>query len=86
MYLDYAELQAERQNPLKMADWAARLDAFLQFNDYQVLKNAGKISAEIAKQLAEAEYNKFRVEQDQLFEADFDAMVRTMLEKGNRKP
>ena len=45
MYLDFAELQAERQVPMKMSEWAAKLDGFLQFNDYDVLKDAGKISA-----------------------------------------
>lgn len=69
MYLDFAELQAERQNPMKMVDWVARLDAFLQFNDYNVLKDAGKISATIAKRLAEQEYAKFRVVQDRHFES-----------------
>ncbi|MEX2595208.1 MAG: RhuM family protein [Anditalea sp.] len=66
MYLDFAELQAERQISMKMVDWVTRLDAFLQFNDYNVLKDAGKISATIAKQLAEKEYNKFRVVQDRI--------------------
>lgn len=56
MYLDFAELQAERQNTMKMNDWVGKLDGFLQFNDYKVLKDAGKISATIAKQLAEQEY------------------------------
>ena len=48
MYLDFAELQAERQIPMKMEDWAKRLDALLQFNEYQILKDAGKVSHEIA--------------------------------------
>jgi hypothetical protein len=48
MYLDYAENQAARQIPMKMADWVAKLDAFLQFNEYEVLTNAGKVSAEVA--------------------------------------
>ena len=48
MYLDYAENQAARQIPMKMADWVAKLDAFLQFNEYEVLANAGKVSAEVA--------------------------------------
>lgn len=75
MYLDFAELQAERQHPMKMADWVSRLDAFLQFNDYQVLKDAGKISASVAKQLAKQEYSKYRIVQDQSFESDFDKFV-----------
>lgn len=85
MYLDFAELQAERQNPMKMVDWVARLDAFLQFNDYQVLKDAGKISASIAKQLAEQEYSKFRVVQDQEFESDFDKEVKRVIQKAKKK-
>lgn len=76
MYLDFAELQAERQNALKMADWAEKLDGFLQFNDYKVLQDAGKISASIAKVLAKKEYEKFRVVQDQTFESDFDKEVK----------
>lgn len=85
MYLDFAELQAERQVPMKMKDWVARLDAFLQFNEYNVLKDAGKISATIAKQLAEKEYNKFRVVQDKNFESDFDKEVKRITKKGKNK-
>ncbi len=81
MYLDFAELQAERQVPMKMTDWIARLDAFLQFNEYNVLKDAGKISATIAKQLAEQEYNKFRVVQDRNFESDFDKEVKRITKR-----
>ncbi len=64
MYLDYAENQAARQIPMRMADWVAKLDAFLQFNEYEVLTNAGKVSAEVAKRLAEEQYATFRVQQD----------------------
>jgi hypothetical protein len=76
MYLDYAENQAARQIPMKMADWVEKLDAFLQFNEYQVLKDAGKISHDVAKKLAEKEYESFRVDQDQRFESDFDKEVK----------
>jgi len=79
MYLDYAELQASRQILMKMKDWADKLDAFLKFNDYEVLKDAGKISAEVAKSLAEGEYGKFRVEQDRKYESDFDKEVKKYL-------
>jgi hypothetical protein len=72
MYLDYAENQAKRQMPMSMRDWIGRLDAFLQFNDYVVLKDAGKISHEIARSLAETEYELFRVNQDTSFRSDFD--------------
>lgn len=76
MYLDFAELQAERQIPMKMADWVTRLDAFLQFNEYQILKDAGKVSHEVAMKLAEEQYQKFRVIQDRNFESDFDREVK----------
>jgi hypothetical protein len=59
MYLDYAEEQAERRRPLYMRDWRDKLDAFLQFNERAVLKNAGKVTAEVAQKLAEGEYDKF---------------------------
>ena len=76
MYLDYAENQASRQIPMKMADWTSRLDAFLRFNEYEVLTNAGTVSAEVAKQLAEEQYGHFRVRQDKAFESDFEKEVR----------
>lgn len=85
MYLDFAELQAERQNPMKMADWVSRLDAFLQFNDYSVLKDAGRISASIAKKLAEQEYSKYRVVQDKEFESDFDKELKRIAKKMKKK-
>jgi len=76
MYLDYAENQAARQIPMSMKDWVEKLDSFLQFNDYLVLKNAGTISAEIAKKLATVEFGKFRVIQDENYESDFDKEVK----------
>ena len=76
MYLDYAENQAARQIAMKMADWVAKVDAFLQFKEYEVLANAGKVSAEVAKRLAEEHFEKFRVHQDREFESDFDAEVK----------
>lgn len=72
MYLDYAEEQAERHIPMTMADWAKKLNAFLQFNEYELLNNIGTVSAQIAKTFAESEYEKFRIVQDQLFQSDFD--------------
>lgn len=83
MYLDYAENQAKRQVPMKMSDWVQKLDAFLAFNDYKVLQNAGKISHKIAQQLAQKEYAEFRVKQDQNFESDFDKEVKKMKQKKN---
>jgi hypothetical protein len=85
MYLDFAELQAQRQIPMKMKDWVQRLDAFLQFNEYTVLKDAGKISHEIAKKLAETEYEKFRIEQDRAFESDFDKEVKKLTQGKSSK-
>lgn len=81
MYLDYAELQAERQITMKMKDWIEKLDAFLQFNEYQILKDGGKISATIAKALAEKEYKKFRVVQDKDYESDFDGEIKKFLKR-----
>lgn len=76
MYLDYAENQAARQIPMRMNDWVARLDAFLQFNEYDVLTNAGSVSAEVARRLAEEHYAIFRVEQDRKFESDFEKEIK----------
>jgi hypothetical protein len=83
MYLDYAENQAAREIPMKMQDWVEKLDAFLQFNEYQILKDADKVSHEVAVKLAGKEYEKFRVIQDQHFESDFDKEVKKI--KGNHK-
>lgn len=85
MYLDFAELQASRQIPMKMEDWVARLDAFLQFNEYQILKDAGKVSHEVALKLAEKEYDKFRIIQDRNFESDFDKEVKKLTGKPKKK-
>ena len=85
MYLDYAENQAARQILMKMADWAQKLDAFLQFNEYEVLANAGKVSAEVAKRLAEEQYDKFRVRQDHELESDFEAEVKRIESKRHKK-
>ena len=72
MYLDYAEEQAERHIPMSMEDWANKLDAFLQFNEYDLLNNIGKVSAQVAKAFAESEFEKYRIVQDKLFQSDFD--------------
>ena len=79
LYLDYAELQAERKIPMSMEDWAKRLDGFLEFNGNELLTGPGKISAEQAKLHAETVYEKYRVIQDRLYESDFDRFM--MLEK-----
>lgn len=85
MYLDYAELQAEKQNPMKMADWVKRLDAFLQFNDYEILDNPGRVKASVAKSLAEKEYKKFGPKQDKAFKSDFDKLVDNVKKKKKGK-
>jgi hypothetical protein len=77
LYLDYAELQAERKIPMSMEDWAKRLDGFLEFNGNELLTGLGKISAEEAKLHAESEYEKYRVIQDRLYESDFDRFMLT---------
>lgn len=76
-YLDLAEDRAERHIPMTMEDWAKRLDLFLMADDREMLQDAGKITAEIAKAKAETEFEKYRVVQDRLFMSDFD---RYMLE------
>ena len=76
MYLDYAENQARRQIPMMMKDWIERLDGFLTFNEYNVLKDAGRISADIAKNLAESQFDQFRIIQDREYESDFDAEIK----------
>lgn len=81
MYLDYAENQAARQKAMYMRDWIDKLDAFLKFNDYDVLTDAGKVSAEVAKALALKEFEKFRVGQDQVFESDFDKEIKKIISK-----
>ena len=81
MYLDYAENQAARHIAMKMADWIEKLDAFLQFNDYEILQNAGKVSNSVAKALAHKQYEKFRVIQDNNFESDFDKSIKKILPK-----
>lgn len=75
LYLDYAELQAERHIPMSMEDWAKRLDGFLEFNGTEILTGSGKISAEQAKLHAETEFEKYRIIQDQLFTSDFDRFL-----------
>jgi len=85
MYLDYAESQAEKGIPMTMKDWAEKLNAFLRFNDAEILKNAGKITAEIAKSFAESEFEKYRPIQDGFFESDFDREVKKFLKSPKQK-
>ena len=83
LYLDYAELQAERKIPMSMEDWAKRLDGFLEFSGNEILTGPGKISAEEAKLHAETEYEKYRIIQDRLFESDFDRFLQLEEEAGS---
>lgn len=75
MYLDYASRQARRHIPMTMNDWKTKLDAFLEFNDAEILQNKGKVTAAIAKQFAESEFEKYRVIQDSLYQSDFDKLI-----------
>ena len=77
-YLDLAEDRAKRKIPMTMEDWAKRLDEFLTFNEREILRDAGNISAEIAKDHAESEFEKYRIIQDRLFESDFDKETRKL--------
>jgi hypothetical protein len=85
MYIDYAEFQASRGKPMYMQDWSGKLDAFLKFNEQDILENTGKVSHEVAVALAEKEFESFRVEQDKRFESDFDRMVKKYLAKNAKK-
>ncbi|MDR1102104.1 MAG: virulence RhuM family protein [Clostridiales bacterium] len=75
-YLDLAEGRAKRHMPMTMEDWSKRLDIFLTADDRAILTDAGSISAKIAKDYAESEFEKYRVIQDRLFESDFDEFLR----------
>ena len=85
MYLDYAEHQAEKGVAMTMKDWVEKLDAFLQFNQEDILNNAGKVTAAIAKSFAENEYEKYRPIQNGLFESDFDREIKKLSKKSNNE-
>ncbi len=85
MYLDYAELQAERNIPMTMEDWSKRLDSFLEFNGKEILMDAGKVSHEEAKLHAETQFEKYRIIQDRLFQSDFDREMMKLLENNDEK-
>lgn len=76
MYLDYAENQARKGQVMYMKDWVTKLDAFLQFNEEAVLQHSGRVSHEVAKALAEKEYDKFHAKQLQNYESDFDKLLK----------
>ena len=81
MYLDYAEMQAKNKKVMYMKDWIVKLDAFLQFNEKEVLEHKGKISHEVATTLALNEYEKYRVIQDKEYLSDFDKLLLKMENK-----
>ena len=83
-YLDLAEDRAERHIPMTMEDWSKRLDLFLMAADREVLQDAGKITAEIAKAKAETEFEKYRVVQDRLFMSDFDKYMLELEENAKK--
>ena len=86
MYLDYAENQASKRRPTTMQDWAGKLDAFLEFNEHEILKSTGQISAKVAKQLAEQEFDKFEAQRRATLKdqkSDFDTFIE--LEKIEQK-
>ncbi len=81
MYLDYAEMQAKNHQAMTMKDWISKLNAFLQFNEKEILNNIGKVSAKIAKTFSENEFEKFQTIQDKNFESDFDLDIKEILAK-----
>ena len=84
-YLDFAESMTKRKIPLTMQDWEVRLNAFIEMFEYGLLKDAGKVSAAIAKLHAETEFEKYRITQDQLFLSDFDKYLLELEEKSKNK-
>jgi len=85
MYLDYAEFQASRGKAMYMRDWTVKLDAFLKFNEQDILHDKGKVSHEVALALAEKEYEKFRIKQDKNYISDFDKIVKQLKGKNKKK-
>lgn len=79
MYLDYADMQAQKGVVMYMKNWVEKLNAFLRFTEYEILTNAGKISHKVAEELALGEYEKFKVEQDKNYISDFDKEVKKLL-------
>jgi len=77
-YLIFAQSQAERRVPMTMQDWITKLEGFLALNDREVLKNAGKVSADLAKEHAEEEFVAFRREKDRTLESDFDQAIKNL--------
>ncbi|HCN79423.1 MAG TPA: cell filamentation protein Fic [Verrucomicrobiales bacterium] len=86
MYLDHAEFQASRGRAMRMTDWITRLDAFLQFNEQEILQDKGRVSHAVAMALAEKEYADFRIRQDREFESDFDQLVKQLPKAKTKRP
>jgi len=80
-YLDMAEMQAMRKIPMTMEDWEKRLGGFLKLWDREILQDAGKVTAELAKTYEESEFEKYRIVQDKLFESDFDKEIKKLIHK-----
>ncbi len=78
-YLDLAEERAKRKIPMTMEDWSKRLDLFLEFDERDILKHSGKITAKLAKEFAESEFERYRIIQDRLFDSDFDKFSKNLL-------
>ncbi len=85
MYLDYAEMQAQKGIIMYMKDWISKLNAFLKFNEQEILKNTGNISHEVAQALALKEYEKYRIQQDKNYISDFEIAVKKLLEKNKNE-
>jgi hypothetical protein len=78
MYLDYAEHQAEKQISMTMNDWSKKLNTFLEFNEHDILQDAGKVTAKIAKEFAISEFEKYKVIQDKSYRSDFDRLLEEL--------
>ena len=83
-YLDVAEDMALRKIPMTMQDWETRLNRFFAATDREILQDAGRVTAEIARAHAESEFEKYRVVQDRLFESDFDRLVKQLEQDGKK--
>ncbi|MBP7264447.1 MAG: virulence RhuM family protein [Spirochaetia bacterium] len=77
-YLDIAETMAMREIPMTMQDWETRLNRFIEAADREILQDAGKVTAELAKAHAETEFEKYRIVQDRLYESDFDRVIKSI--------
>ncbi len=81
-------MQQDKQegiSPMTMADWAEKLDAFLKFNDAEILSGKGKVTAKIAKTFAESEFEKYRIIQDTLYKSDFDKLMEESIKELEKK-